>query len=172
MVCEWIGWCALSASEQAAWVQAVGSVAGIFSAVGIAMWSRRVSMADTTARNIAEKTARYVRANRILERFHKTIDDSLADAQRLIREGGDVPIKPREVPAEVRELENELHLIPEGGGDAFTSINFFDDAQSLIKSGMLKATDSERFVSLMEEASSRCNKAAIGVRSFLFGLGS
>ncbi|WP_401728068.1 hypothetical protein [Stenotrophomonas muris] len=35
MDCEFIGWCALSASEQAAWIQAVGSILAISAAVWV-----------------------------------------------------------------------------------------------------------------------------------------
>ena len=51
MDCEFIGWCALTASEQAAWVQAVGSVAAI--AVPISLY-----MSDRMDRKRADKRAR------------------------------------------------------------------------------------------------------------------
>ncbi len=41
MDCNWIGWCGLSASEQAAWVQAVGSIAAIATAIWVPAWQRR-----------------------------------------------------------------------------------------------------------------------------------
>lgn len=43
MDCAWIGWSALKPEVQAAWVQAVGSVAAIFSAVTIAWWQWRTA---------------------------------------------------------------------------------------------------------------------------------
>lgn len=41
MNCEWIGWCALTAAEQAAWVQAVGSITAIAVAIVIPRNSER-----------------------------------------------------------------------------------------------------------------------------------
>ncbi|MCI1149002.1 hypothetical protein [Stenotrophomonas maltophilia] len=41
MDCNWIGWCGLTASEQAAWVQAVGSIAAIATAIWVPAWQRR-----------------------------------------------------------------------------------------------------------------------------------
>lgn len=42
MGCEFIGFCALNASEQAAWVQAVFSVIAIFVAIAVPNWTERI----------------------------------------------------------------------------------------------------------------------------------
>lgn len=152
------------------WIQAVGSVAGIFAAVGVAWWQQRVARREIAARDLADKTARYVRANRVLERFLATIGDTISDAEKIKNLGGDVPFKMQSIPQEVRDLENELHRIPEAGGDAFTAINAFEDARRFIKNGKIPALEMEGFVARLKEAESRCDKAGMGVRSFLFTL--
>lgn len=45
MDCSWMGWCALRPEAQAAWVQAVGSVAAIVVAVLVPIWISRTERA-------------------------------------------------------------------------------------------------------------------------------
>ncbi len=53
MDCELIGWCALTASEQAAWVQAVGSIAAILVAVYVPWKQRKDVLRDEKKKDMA-----------------------------------------------------------------------------------------------------------------------
>ncbi|WP_241846811.1 hypothetical protein [Xanthomonas oryzae] len=133
MNCEWIGWCALSASEQAAWVQAVGSVAAILAVIGIAAYERHVAKLEAAERTRLEENARYTRANRAMTRFKKVIAHQL-DAARTQQQGSNIrPMPVGLVPNEMRDLEHECHLIPKAGGDCLTAIKFFEDAHDLLR---------------------------------------
>jgi hypothetical protein len=43
MSCSWIGWCALGVQGQAAWVQALGSIAAILVAIAVPAYQHRVT---------------------------------------------------------------------------------------------------------------------------------
>ncbi|WP_227479937.1 hypothetical protein [Xanthomonas vasicola] len=150
MNCDWIGWCALSASEQAAWVQAVGSVAAILAAIGIAAHERHVAKAETVERKRLESNARYTRANRAMTRFRKVIARQLEAAKT---QQNPMPADP--LPDEMRDLEHECHLIPQVGGDCLTAINFYEDARGLLEGSFLPTENTERFIELLKYADSR-----------------
>jgi len=159
MDCEWMGWCSLSASEQAAWVQAVGSVTAILAAIGIAAYERHVAKVEAAERRRLEKNARYTRGNRVMKRFQKVIARQL-EAAKIQQRGNVTPSMPAQpVPDDVRDLESECHLMPDAGGECLTAINFFEDAQELLQGSFLPTRDTDRFIELLEYANSRIEMA-------------
>ena len=54
MGCEWIAWCALNSSEQAAWVQAVGGIAAVLAAFAIPL---ALYQSDRRGRRESDKRA-------------------------------------------------------------------------------------------------------------------
>lgn len=159
MNCDWIGWCALSPSEQASWVQAVGSVLAILAAIGIAAYERSVARSEAAERRRLEENGRYTRANRAMNRFRKVIRRQL-DAARTQLEGNNIHPMPEEhVPVEMRELEHECHLMNPAGGECLTAINFFEEAQELLTESMLMPENADRFIELLEYADSRIEVA-------------
>ncbi|WP_426805365.1 hypothetical protein [Stenotrophomonas sp. SrG] len=150
-----------------AWVQAVGSVVAIFSAIGIAAWERHSSREDLAERARAERVARYVRANRILGRFQKLIFESAQAFNDGSDSVGNVAIGRLATPQEVRELEQEFHLMPDAGGNAFTAINSFEDAQDLISHGVLSRRDRDEFARQIDHAATSCSMALSAIRAFL-----
>ncbi|PPT88910.1 hypothetical protein XarbCFBP8149_07395 [Xanthomonas arboricola] len=150
-----------------AWVQAVGSVAAIVAAIIIAWLQHHQSRSDLEARDRRDEIARYVRANRILERFTRTIDEQMAAAVELRRSGrsGDLRVVP--VPDEVRELEREMHLLSLAAGPGFFSINFFEEAQAFLRHQTLVHTDTEAFIEKLTNARELCRLALKEVRVYL-----
>lgn len=70
MDCEWLGWCALKPEAQAAWVQAIGSIAAIFVAVGVAWWQAKQSRSQQRSQWLQEQEHR-----RVASRPHLSIEE-------------------------------------------------------------------------------------------------
>ncbi|TGR55684.1 hypothetical protein EN794_004575 [Mesorhizobium sp. M00.F.Ca.ET.151.01.1.1] len=98
MDCSWIGWCALTASEQAAWVQAVGSVLAIGVAIAVPLViarrdrKRRDAEAASRARTYAlhlmplvELLYSKLRSAHLLVLDHN--EEDLGAAITMVREG-------------------------------------------------------------------------------------
>ncbi|UPU47778.1 hypothetical protein [Xanthomonas translucens] len=94
-----------------AWIQAVGSVAGIFAAVAVAWQQQRFTQRQSDARDLRDLTALHVRANRILGRFLEVIDQQIAEANAIIKSKKAESLRAGFVPKEVRDLEGEIHLL-------------------------------------------------------------
>ncbi|MDR6094918.1 hypothetical protein [Stenotrophomonas sp. SORGH_AS_0321] len=167
MVCEWIGWCALEPEAQAAWVQAVGSVAAIVAAITIASSERSAAKKVADKQERAEANMRYTRAHRAVRRFQKGISAQLNHA-RVQRTGSViVPMPPAPISREMRAIEHECHLMPDAGGEILTAINFFEEAQDLLRDGLLMPQDADRFVELLEYAEQRRVRAVGLIEAFL-----
>jgi len=153
---------------QAAWVQAVGSVAAIIAAIIIAWWQHRASRLDLAERDRRDKIGRHVRANRIFGRFDRLITRQLDQAETLRRatKSGDMQVV--SVPDDLRDLEGEMHLLDNhAGGPGFTSINQFEEAQELLRNGTLAITDSEKFIQTLVFAQTECRDAIDRIQKFL-----
>ncbi|MBB5875872.1 hypothetical protein [Xanthomonas sp. 3498] len=150
------------------WIQAVGSLAGIGAVIGIAVWTHLTAKAERAERELLDKKARYVLANRILERFLVTIRDVIAVAEKGASTGANFHMVMQEVPQEVRDLESQLHLMADAGGPGFTAINAYEDARRLLKTERLRFEDQSTFFRCIRYAEERCSVAAVAVRIFLF----
>ncbi|HDS1142874.1 TPA: hypothetical protein QEL03_002663 [Stenotrophomonas maltophilia] len=72
------------------------------------------------------------------------------------------------IPRELREIERECHLMPDAGGEILTTINFFEEAQDLLKDGLLMPQQADRFVELLEYAEQNGGKAVSRIQAVLF----
>ncbi|HHA2436739.1 TPA: hypothetical protein ACOECM_000905 [Stenotrophomonas maltophilia] len=151
-----------------AWVQAVGSIAAIAAAIAIAWNERSVAKSEIDKREKAEANMRYTRAHRAVKRFQKSIATQLTHA-KVQREGSViVPMPTARIPRELREIERECHLMPDAGGEILTTINFFEEAQDLLKDGLLMPQQADRFVELLEYAEQNGGKAVSRIQAVLF----
>ena len=148
-----------------AWIQAVGSVVGIFAAVAVAWWQQRKVHQALTASQAETELARHVRANRIFERFQKRIDRQLNEARDLGSMGGKITAV--EVPEEVRELERELHVLSGAGSPGFTAITAFDSAQDLIRDGGISPANYAEFIECLKFGQAQCKQALSKIRVHL-----
>jgi len=153
-----------------AWVQAVGSVAGIFAAALVARWQQKFSQRDQEAAEQREKIARYVRANRVLGRFLERIDQGIKQSERVEDTGFAVRIKKRLVPKELREFEGELHLIPGAGGPAMTAMDAFRRARKLLINKHVTSDNYHEYIREMRLARTNCAKAIGVLFAFLITL--
>ncbi|GAB3054199.1 hypothetical protein [Stenotrophomonas tumulicola] len=159
MDCSWLGWCSLTASEQAAWVQAIGSVAAIAAAIGIAAYERQVAKGEAAERRRLEENGRYTHANRAMTRFKKVIARQL-EAAKTQQTGNSIhPMPIDRVPDEMRDLERECSLIRLGGGDCLTAISFFEESLDLLTDSLLMPENAAGFIELLEYADSRIDVA-------------
>lgn len=147
MDCEFVGWCALTASEQAAWLQALGSLGAIFVVIGTAAYQRWTAKIDQRERDRLESNARYTRANRAIGRLRKVIARQIERARKQASGTVMGTFPQMEIPDALLDLEHDCHLMPDVGGQCLTAIQFFEGAQALLADNILKMNDVEKFIS-------------------------
>ncbi|WP_230080652.1 MULTISPECIES: hypothetical protein [Stenotrophomonas] len=151
-----------------AWVQAVGSIAAIVAAIVIASNERSAAKREMDKRERAEANMRYTRAHRAVRRFQKGISAQI-DHAKVQRDGNViVPMPAAPISREMREIERECHLMPDAGGEILTTINFFEEAQDLLKDRLLMPGHVDRFIELLEYAEQRRIRAVSLIEAFLF----
>jgi len=151
-----------------AWVQAVGSVVGIFTAVGIAAWQYHVSKLEAAQRDIAARNFRYTRANREMQRLQKIISRQLKTAREQSVLQLFVGQTSEPLSYEAREVERECHLMPDAGGECLTAFTFYEDAQDLLFKRPFKPADNSKCIELLEYAEQRSEIALTRIHKYLF----
>jgi|GEM_PF-5098729 len=108
MDCSWIGWCALKPEGQAAWVQAIGSIA----AIAVAIW-----VANTQHVRLDRKRSRAIRT--LMNYAVTTIKSDAALVHEMVLGGQFTHINPESVRSARRTLDSirlddlpEYRLIP------------------------------------------------------------
>lgn len=148
-----------------AWVQAVGSVVGIFAAVGVPVWQRHLSDRDRLERERIESIERAMKFRRALEMFMRNIKKNrpnllVIDPPHL------QPVQVRDmVPVELKEILYQTNLLPSVGGSVLTAVNFAEQAQDNRGTRHQgRGHVYERFRALAEK---RCEMALDGVKTML-----
>jgi len=77
MACEWIGWCALDAAAQAAWLQALGSLAAIGVAIYVPGKQRRREITAAHAATMARARALALVYLPLFRQWHDSIEGAL-----------------------------------------------------------------------------------------------
>lgn len=110
MDCGWVGWCALSPNEQAAWLQAIGSLVLVGVAIVVPLCQRRSERRDRARRE--RRRARSL--GTIVIRELRKLEHRLQDEIDRLAAAGDyeiVPVGGRAIPQLLWDNANELHLL-------------------------------------------------------------
>lgn len=165
MGCTWIGWCALGAEAQAAWVQAIGSVVAIALAVAVPAyqhWSatrKERRQLDLRARSLglailADLETVGSRLNGIWDFEHP---DALPDIQdhANTKQLGEKTILALELPNGLNNRLDVLHEMGAAGDAALRCVHHIIRAREYVTTlpGGIKVTfDSDRFYDLLWDA--------------------
>lgn len=118
MDCELIGWCALKPEVQAAWVQAVGSIAGIALAIWLPMQQRKHDKAIRAedrlnqANNIAIAIQPFVDAYRRRAQHFK---QSIAQSDQPVSIRADIPLDAFDIAPTLATFQESFFLLKEDG---------------------------------------------------------
>lgn len=134
MVCEWIGWCALKPEVQAAWVQAVGSIAAIATAIWVPAWQRRKERQAkkndqaVQAKLVAGAIQPFIPAYRRRAAYLLNVLDNGGTVEQLQK----VPEEAFDVPATIEQFHPSFHLL----GDVSEIANRFVASLFWLQQGM------------------------------------
>jgi len=151
-----------------AWVQAVGSVAAILVAIGIAVHERHVAKAEAAHRNHLEMQSRHTRANRAMERFQKIIASQLEFARTQAMGMTKPEILPLPLPDEVKDVERDCYLMGDAGANFLAVTNDFLEAQSFITGDILLKQNERPFIEHLENAERMSIEALRKIRAPLW----
>lgn len=151
-----------------AWVQAVGSVAAILVAIGIAVHERQVAKAEAAHRSHLEMLSRHTRANSAMERFQKVIAEQLDFARTQQTGTVEAEFRPLPLPEEMKEVERDCYLMEDAGGDIRTVTNYFLDAQNLAKGQRIPMSNVGLFIEHLEQAEAMSASALKKIRAPLW----
>lgn len=115
------GWPALSANEQAAWLQAIGSVIGIGVAIAVPWWQRRSERADQAVRE-----ARRARSlGTVVIRELRTLERRMESEMRKLKTARDhelIEVSKRAIPQLLWDKADDLHLLGAPGSKVLLAI--------------------------------------------------
>ncbi|QDS15770.1 hypothetical protein [Xanthomonas arboricola] len=161
-------WPSLTSTEWAAWLQAVGSLATVMAAVGLARWERVVALREKAEKELAAEITRYRQVNREMQRFKKIIGKQLVRA-RLLEVDRTVPaIDPVPLDEALLKVEREAHLMRDAGGHCNTAFQAFERAQEFISSSYVSHYDNEKIIRELADAERNCDLAVSAVQTFLW----
>lgn len=148
-----------------AWVQAIGSVAGIFAAVGVPVWQRHLSDRDRFERERIERIERAMKFRRALETFLRNIKKN-GPSTFALDPAHLQPVQIEDmVPGELKEILHQANLLPVVGGTVLTAVNFAEQAQdSRGPQHLGRGLAYERF---RWNAERRCKMALEGIKKML-----
>lgn len=178
MDCSWIGWCALGVEGQAAWVQAIGSVAAIVVAILVPAYQHRlVVRRDTEAANLRARALGLavladmeIVGNRLNEVWANEHPDELPDVhdQPNTKELGHRTLAALEIPEDLQNRIDTLHDMKESGDYALRCIHHIVRARELMTAlpGGVKITfEADRFYDFLWAATGDVTKALNAIDS-------
>lgn len=143
MVCAFVGWCALSAIEQAAWLQAIGSLIGIGVAIAVPWWMQH--LANERAKAVSNRRAMALglavrgELQQMGDRLNKVWDDEHPDhhVQHYQKEGnavilGEHAAAALDLPEELSARVDELHEMGAAGDAALRAIHHIHRAREWV----------------------------------------
>lgn len=163
-------WPTLTSTEWAAWLQAIGSLATVMAAVGLARWERSVSRRENAEKELASKITRYRQANRAMQHFEKLIANQLEQAELAQREGRIFAVQPLALSKAVDKVERQAHLMPDAGRYCNTAIQAFERAQELIALARLTPLQQDEVTRELTEAKRSARTAISEIQNFLWSL--
>lgn len=178
MGCSWIGWCALGVDGQAAWVQAIGSVAAIVVAILVPAYQHRLDVRrDTEAANLRARALGLavladleIVGNRLNEVWAYEHPDELPNVQDNpnTKELGYRTLAALEIPEGLQNRIDTLHDMKESGDHALRCIHHIVRARELMTAlpGGVKITfEADRFYDFLWAATGALTKALNAIDS-------
>ncbi|KAF1016202.1 MAG: hypothetical protein GAK31_01691 [Stenotrophomonas maltophilia] len=136
MGCEWIGWCGLTASEQASWVQAVGSVFAICIAVYVPWKQRRYAVLEERKKDRNRVIVMATALAPGLEDLRSTLATTLDYLEKSLAERVHLPEKlPRHL--EFDQFRSDLYLFGPLGNTVNKAISYqqqFENSMNILRS--------------------------------------
>ncbi len=124
MDCEFIGWCALDASQQASWIQAVGSIAAILVAVAVPAWQRSQQRSDEKRKELRESKSLASALLDTVARYREYADLFQRQLTAAIESADDGFQNKLFVPSELQDARRELHLLGAPGGNLLRALYY------------------------------------------------
>lgn len=168
MDCELIGWCALRPEVQAAWVQAVFSVIGIFIAVLVPWLQHRKASQIRASEASVKAVARAAVLLKGTKELCARIERSRAyfDANRPVAGGTHVPHVA--IPQSVMDQAAFIPELGTPGAHLIKAINHSLELRDLLDGDMLLfPTNTEQFSSRLMAAKKHADEALAGIRLIL-----
>lgn len=130
MECEWIGWCSLTISEQAAWVQAIGSLLAIGIAIYVPWRQRSHTIADEKRRDQERAKLAATALYPAIDQFRASLINLLKFSELSHEARRSMPSTGILRPLEFDQFRTDLHLLGELGHRVNRLIGKFDIARN------------------------------------------
>lgn len=176
MACEWIGFCSLSNSEQAAWVQAVGSVFAVFVAIMVVFFQHRTALRireeDAEDRRQRDLVVKMSLASRVYKHLlvysaaAKRIKVDYISRDKSVQWPGSWP----SVPQGLYDEAASLYLMGDIGADLTRAIFNSQEMRRMVSGKSLDVDDEVRFEHCLECLDVSLDSAVAKVRVLLGGL--
>ena len=166
MSCEFIGWCTLRPEVQAAWVQAIGSIAAIVFAVLVPKWHRDAEATARKKKEDAEALALGTVMVREMERLRYNVDLELMKTDNYTPQSR-IEINMKLIPQALWSNALDLPKLGEGGERALRAIYSVHRARDYASGGVVLGNDIRSYAIYLKHASDHANAALTALRHTL-----
>lgn len=166
MSCEFIGWCTLRPEVQAAWVQAIGSIAAIIIAVLVPMWNRDAEVTARKKKEDAEALALATVMVREMERLRSGVDLERLKAANYTPESR-IEINMKLIPQALWSNALDLPRLGDAGERALRAIYSVHRARDYASGGVVLGNDIRSYAIHLNHASEHANAALTALRHML-----